>query len=1095
MRRQFRFEVGPSEPAGEPIPMRLKLPFSTFRVTRMMLCLVALGGLVGCGGGSGNGNQAPPPSNPNPSLATGSLNPSSAVAGGPGFTLTVTGTNFISSSTVQWNGSVRTTTFVSGTSLQAAITAADIATAGTAQVSVSTPGPGGGMTSMLTFTINNPQPRAASLNPSSAVARGAAFTLTVTGTNFVSSSTVQWNGSLRTTTFVSTTSLQAAITAADITAVGMAMVTVLNPAPGGGPSGALPFSIVASVPAIKLLNPSSAVAGSSGFTLTVTGTNFVSSSTVQWKGSPRTTTFVSSTELQAAITAADIAAIGVAKVAVVNPAANGGISAASTFFIGSTGGTNFAVIAVNQAAQDIVFDRKNQVLYLSVTGTAATHPNTISILDPATGTITSSQLAGSNPNVLAISDDSQFLYAGIDGSSSVRRFTLPGLVTDINYPLPTDSFGGGPFFALDLQVAPGAPHTTAATLAVSTSTPSAQGGITIFDDGTARPTIAKGFGPGGGGGVLYDSLQWGSDATALFAANNEDTGFDFYTLSVNSSGVVLNQDFGNRFSSFGNRIHFDAGTKLIYGDNGQTVDPNGVPAGNFNTSGVMVPDSTLNTAFFISAATIQSFDLTHFTPINSITIPNVSGGPIRLIRWGQNGLAFNTTSGQVFLVGGNFVSPAPPLTLTPPPIPTPPPTPAANAPTITLLNPSSTLAGGSGFTLNVTGTKFDPAAVVHFNGTPLTTSFVSNTQLQAAITAANISTAGTAKITVANPLSNGGVSAPSTFFIGSSSGISSGGMGFAAITVNQAAKDIAFDPLHGAIYLSVPGSVAGIGNTVSVLDPSSATITGSAFAGSSPNVLAISDDDQFLYSGIDGSASVQRFTLPALATDIKYSLGADSFFGPYFALDLQVAPGSPHTTAVTPANVGFSPSAQGGIIIFDDANARPTKAPGFGGTGHLFDSLQWGSDATALFAANYEDTGFDFYTLSVTPSGVVLVKDYPNTFSSFSNRIHFDAGTKLVYAEDGHVVDPSTGLPAGNFNTSGRMVPDSTLNKAFFLTGSGSPTVTITSFDLKLFTQIDSITVNNVTGNPRRLIRWGQNGLAFNTDSGQVFLIGGNFVH
>jgi hypothetical protein len=75
------------------------------------------------------------------------------------------------------------------------------------------------------------------------------------------------------------------------------------------------------------------------------------------------------------------------------------------------------------------------------------------------------------------------------------------------------------------------------------------------------------------------------------------------------------------------------------------------------------------------------------------------------------------------------------------------------------------------------------------------------------------------------------------------------------------------------------------------------------------------------------------------------------------------------------------------------------------------------------------------------------------------------------------------------------MVPDSTLNKAFFLTGIGSPTVTIRSFDLMLFTQIDSITVNNVTGNPQRLIRWGQNGLAFNTDGGQIFLIGGNFVH
>jgi hypothetical protein len=73
----------------------------------------------------------------------------------------------------------------------------------------------------------------------------------------------------------------------------------------------------------------------------------------------------------------------------------------------------------------------------------------------------------------------------------------------------------------------------------------------------------------------------------------------------------------------------------------------------------MVPDSALNTAFFVSStggvATIQSFNLTTRAPIDTITIPNVMGDPTRLIRWGQNGLAFLTDAGQIFLVGGNFI--------------------------------------------------------------------------------------------------------------------------------------------------------------------------------------------------------------------------------------------------------------------------------------------------------------------------------------------------------------------------------------------------------------------------------------------------------
>ncbi len=61
----------------------------------------------------------------NPVPATTGLSPATATAGGPGFTLTVTGTNFIGGSVVRWNGADRATTFVSATRLTAAIPAAD----------------------------------------------------------------------------------------------------------------------------------------------------------------------------------------------------------------------------------------------------------------------------------------------------------------------------------------------------------------------------------------------------------------------------------------------------------------------------------------------------------------------------------------------------------------------------------------------------------------------------------------------------------------------------------------------------------------------------------------------------------------------------------------------------------------------------------------------------------------------------------------------------------------------------------------------------------------------------------------------------------
>jgi len=203
---------------------------------------------------------------------------------------------------------------------------------------------------------------------------------------------------------------------------------------------------------------------------------------------------------------------------------------------------------------------------------------------------------------------------------------------------------------------------------------------------------------------------------------------------------------------------------------------------------------------------------------------------------------------------------------------------------------------------------------------------------------------------------------------------------------------------------------------------------------------------------------VRRFVVPGLLQDLAIPLGQDPNFGSFIARDIQVAPAAPHTIAVSPANLGFSPSAQGGVVIFDDGTARPTRAPGFS-TGNLFDSLQWGSDATTLFAANNESSGFDFYTLAVTAAGVSLVHDAPGALGSFGSRIHFDRVTGLTYSDGGRVVDGS-GVLQGTFAASGTMVPDAALNRAFFFTSFTPPN--LRSFDLTHFTPADSLNIQGL---------------------------------
>src|SRR5215471_10944280 len=266
----------------------------------------------------------------NPTLTA--LSPASAVAGSGTVTLTATGTNFVSSAVIQVNGTSRSTTFVSSTQLTATLAASDLANAGLLSIFVVDPA-SGNSSGVLTFTVNNPTPMLASISPNEVSAGVQAFTLTANGSSFVNGSVVQVNGSNRTTTFVSSTQLSAAIPAGDIAATGPLSISVANPGPGGGASATLTLTVTNPAPTLASISPNTVLAGDGGFTLTANGSNFVNGSVVQVNGSNRITTFVSGTQLTAAIPASDIVSTGPLSITVANPAPGGGSSGALTLTV------------------------------------------------------------------------------------------------------------------------------------------------------------------------------------------------------------------------------------------------------------------------------------------------------------------------------------------------------------------------------------------------------------------------------------------------------------------------------------------------------------------------------------------------------------------------------------------------------------------------------------------------------------------------------------------------------------------------------------------------------------------------------------------
>jgi hypothetical protein len=128
----------------------MAIKYHTTSFSRFLVCAFASVVAFESGCGSGSGSAGPPP-NPVPAITT--IDPTTAVRGGPSFPLTVNGSNLISTSTVQWNGQGRPTTFLSSSKLQAQIPLDDISVAGTDAVTVFNPAPGGGTSNSASFNI------------------------------------------------------------------------------------------------------------------------------------------------------------------------------------------------------------------------------------------------------------------------------------------------------------------------------------------------------------------------------------------------------------------------------------------------------------------------------------------------------------------------------------------------------------------------------------------------------------------------------------------------------------------------------------------------------------------------------------------------------------------------------------------------------------------------------------------------------------------------------------------------------------------------------------------------------------------------------
>ena len=193
-----------------------------------------------------NPTPTPTPTQNNPAPTIASISPTSGNTGGQGFLLTVNGTNFVLSSVIKINTSTFATTYISSTQLRISSNWVPFSP-GAYSITVVNPAPGGGTSNAATFTVisanavqNNPSPTITSITPDSAVQGSPAVTVTINGTGFTTASTV--NGGLP-VTYISSTQLRTVIPVSVLNQDQSYKIAVANPAPGGGTSNSVRFTV------------------------------------------------------------------------------------------------------------------------------------------------------------------------------------------------------------------------------------------------------------------------------------------------------------------------------------------------------------------------------------------------------------------------------------------------------------------------------------------------------------------------------------------------------------------------------------------------------------------------------------------------------------------------------------------------------------------------------------------------------------------------------------------------------------------------------------------------------------------------------------
>lgn len=762
--------------------------------------------------------------------------------------------------------------------------------------------------------------------------------------------------------------------------------------------------------------------------LVVTGTGFLPNSTLYWNGSALTTTYGAETLLAASVPASDLQQVGEAAITVTTPAPGGGTSAPAVATIYGR--------MQNLSVLHEVYDPSTQLLYATIAANSQQYANSLVAIDPVKMQVINTLIAGSNPDVLAISSDQSLLYVGLDGTGSVAQLSLPSGTINFTLPLPIPSsapYGTTAITASALAVITGAPHSWIVGLCSVNVFPCGAG-IAVFDDSTQRTNAAAAF------ALTANSFAFVNDPATVYSTEFNISPPSINSFAITSSGTSLTATSAFNAAAGGGVLASDG--KYLYVSNGQVIDPSTLTVKFIYPQGgtAFALDAANQRLFFAGDAyqlSLTAVDLNSQATIGSLNFYEY-GDPVDVQRFGTRGIVINQGQELLFLQTSLVTGSTPASGLTASPLTlnfssqTQGTTSAAQ--TVTLSNPSSAAinlgaiaATGDFAQTNNCGTSVAAGSSCQLNVTFTPTATGSRT---GQLTIVESQSAATLVVALAGT----GAAPPPPPTYAASASPASLSFGTQAISTSSTSQSVTLtntgSGVLSIISIVASGDFAQTNNCGTALAANASCTIGVTFnpstTGDRTGALTISDN---------ATAGPQTVALSGTGAS-SLSLGASANGGN----SVTVTAGSPATYNLTLASVDYS-----GSITFtcigapQNASCSVTPATTTIAAGHTVSASVTVTTGTTQTAALSSSTN-----LRLAGLGVLTLITVPLLFGIRRRacRVGVLCLLGVVFAGTGCGGGGSTLSTSGSTGSSSQNTPSGTYTLSVTATGSGFTSTT-----------------------------------------------------